>query len=76
MGILRREVAAGHQGYIVYPVIEESKLDQSRYRRFERLKQVFRNLNSICSMAVYPAKKRIGDEILRKNETQILSRQP
>ena len=24
---LRREVAAGHQGYIVYPVIEESKLE-------------------------------------------------
>jgi len=24
---LRREVAAGHQAYIVYPVIEESKLD-------------------------------------------------
>jgi len=27
LGVARREVAAGHQGYVVYPVIEESKLE-------------------------------------------------
>jgi ATP-dependent DNA helicase RecG len=43
---LRREVAAGHQGYIVYPVIEESKLElKAAIDEFERLsKQVFPNL--------------------------------
>jgi ATP-dependent DNA helicase RecG len=35
---LRREVAAGHQGYIVYPVIEESKLDlKAAMEEYERL---------------------------------------
>src|SRR5258708_14953596 len=43
---LRREVAAGHQGYIVYPVIEESKLElKAAIGEFERLsKQVFPKL--------------------------------
>src|SRR5207302_6260365 len=43
---IRREVAAGHQGYIVYPVIEESKLElKAAIDEFERLsKQVFPKL--------------------------------
>ena len=35
---LRREVAAGHQAYIVYPVIEESKLElRAAIKEYERL---------------------------------------
>ena len=43
---LRREVAAGHQGYIVYPVSEESKLElKAAIAEFERLsKQVLPKL--------------------------------
>jgi len=43
---LRREVAAGHQAYIVYPVIEESKLElKAAMEEYERLsKQVFPKL--------------------------------
>ena len=42
---LRREVDAGHQGYVVYPVIEESKLElKAAIEEFEHLsKQVFPN---------------------------------
>src|SRR5258707_12024330 len=37
---LRREVAAGHQAYIVYPVIEESKLElKAAVEEYERLSQ-------------------------------------
>ena len=72
---LRREVAAGHQGYIVYPVIEESKLElKAAMEEYERL-----------SRDVYP-KLRLGllhgrlsseekDDVMqrfRKNEVQIL----
>jgi ATP-dependent DNA helicase RecG len=43
---LRREVAAGRQGYIVYPVIEESKLElKAAIEEFARLsKEVFPKL--------------------------------
>ena len=43
---LRREVAAGHQGYIVYPVIEESKLElKAAMEEYERLsREVFPKL--------------------------------
>src|SRR5438309_2330603 len=43
---LRREVAAGHQGYIVYPVIEESKLElKAAIDEYKRLsKEVFPRL--------------------------------
>src|SRR5215470_1069123 len=43
---LRREVAAGHQAYIVYPVIEESKLElKAAMEEYVRLsKQVFPKL--------------------------------
>ncbi len=39
---LRREVAAGHQGYVVYPVIEESKLElKAATEEYERLSRDF-----------------------------------
>src|SRR5579859_1696000 len=72
---LRREVAAGHQAYIVYPVIEESKLElKAAVEEYERL-----------SHEVFP-KLRLGllhgrlssdekDDVMRrfhKNEIQIL----
>jgi len=72
---LRREVAAGHQGYIVYPVIEESKLElKAAMEEYERL-----------SRDVYP-KLKLGllhgrlsseekDDVMqrfRSNEVQIL----
>jgi len=43
---LRREIGAGHQAYIVYPVIEESKLElKAAMEEYERLsKQVFPKL--------------------------------
>jgi ATP-dependent DNA helicase RecG len=72
---LRREVAAGHQAYIVYPVIEESKLElKAAMDEYERL-----------SRTVFPA-LRVGllhgrlssdekDDIMdkfRRNEIHIL----
>jgi ATP-dependent DNA helicase RecG len=72
---LRREVEAGHQGYIVYPVIEESKLElKAAMEEYERL-----------SRDVFP-KLRVGllhgrmsreekDDVMqrfRRNEVQIL----
>jgi ATP-dependent DNA helicase RecG len=43
---LRREVQAGHQAYVVYPVIEESKLElKAAIEEYGRLsKQIFPNL--------------------------------
>src|SRR5207244_11845830 len=43
---LRREVAAGHQAYVVYPVIEESKLElKAAIEEYERLsKEAFPTL--------------------------------
>src|SRR5579863_3961895 len=43
---LRREAAAGHQGYIVYPVIEESKLElKAAMEEYQRLsKSIFTKL--------------------------------
>src|SRR5256884_8170560 len=72
---LRREAAAGHQAYIVYPVIEESKLElKAAIDEYERL-----------SREVFP-RQRLGllhgrlsseekDEVMQrfhKNEVQIL----
>jgi ATP-dependent DNA helicase RecG len=72
---LRREAVAGYQGYIVYPVIEESKLElKAAMEEYERL-----------SRDVYP-KLKLGllhgrlsseekDDVMqrfRKNEVQIL----
>jgi ATP-dependent DNA helicase RecG len=72
---LRREVEAGHQAYIIYPVIEESKLElKAAIEEYERL-----------STLVFP-KLKVGllhgrlsseekDEVMqrfRRNEAQIL----
>ncbi len=72
---LRREVAAGHQGYIVYPVIEESKLElKAAIEEFERLsKEVFPKLKLGLLHGRLPNEEK--DEVMqrfRKNEVQIL----
>jgi len=44
---LQREVQAGHQGYIVYPVIEESKLElKAAMEEYERLRAMFPEIKS------------------------------
>jgi ATP-dependent DNA helicase RecG len=72
---LRREVAAGHQAYIVYPVIEESKLELKaaidEYERFSR--EVFPKLKLGLLHGRLSSEEK--DEVMqrfRKNEAQIL----
>jgi ATP-dependent DNA helicase RecG len=72
---LRREVAAGHQGYIVYPVIEESKLElKAAIDEYERLsKDVFPKLKLGLLHGRLSSEEK--DEVMqrfRKNEVQIL----
>ena len=72
---LRREVAAGHQGYIVYPVIEESKLElKAAIDEYERLsKQVFPKLKLGLLHGRLSSEEK--DEVMQrfhKNEVQIL----
>jgi ATP-dependent DNA helicase RecG len=72
---LRREVAAGHQAYIVYPVIEESKLElKAAIEEFERLsKEVFPKLKLGLLHGRLSSEEK--DEVMqrfRKNEAQIL----
>ena len=72
---LRREVAAGHQGYIVYPVIEESKLElKAAIEEYECLsKEVFAKLKLGLLHGRLSSEEK--DEVMqrfRKNETQIL----
>src|SRR6267142_5299557 len=72
---LRREVAAGHQGYIVYPVIEESKLElKAAIEEYERLsKEAFPKLKLGLLHGRLSSDEK--DEVMqsfRKNETQIL----
>jgi ATP-dependent DNA helicase RecG len=72
---LRREVAAGHQGYIVYPVIEESKLElKAAIDEFERLsKQVFPTLKlGLLHGRLSSEEKEDVMQRFRKNEAQIL----
>ncbi|HXL22010.1 MAG TPA: ATP-dependent DNA helicase RecG [Candidatus Dormibacteraeota bacterium] len=72
---LRREVAAGHQGYIVYPVIEESKLElKAAIDEFERLsRQVFPNLKlGLLHGRLSSEEKEDVMQRFRKNEVQIL----
>jgi len=72
---LRREVAAGHQAYIVYPVIEESKLElKAAIEEFERLsKQVFPKLKlGLLHGRLSSEEKEAVMQSFRKNETQIL----
>jgi ATP-dependent DNA helicase RecG len=72
---LRREVAAGHQGYIVYPVIEESKLElKAAIEEYERLsKEEFPKLKLGLLHGRLSSDEK--DEVMqsfRKNEAQIL----
>ena len=72
---LGREVAAGHQAYIVYPVIEESKLElKAAMEEFERLsKQVFPKLKlGLLHGRLTSEEKEIVMLKFRLNETQIL----
>ncbi len=72
---LRREVAAGHQAYIVYPVIEESKLElKAAMEEYERLsKQVFPKLRlGLLHGRLSSEEKEAVMQSFRKNETQIL----
>lgn len=72
---LRREVAAGRQGYIVYPVIEESKLElKAAMDEYERLsKEVFPKLTLGLLHGRLSSEGK--DEVMQrfhKNEVQIL----
>src|ERR1700720_3605949 len=72
---LRREVAAGHQGYVVYPVIEESKLElKAATEEYERLsREVFPKLKLGLLHGRLSSDEK--DEVMqrfRKNEVQIL----
>jgi len=72
---LRREVAAGHQAYIVYPVIEESKLElKAAMEEYERLsREVFPNLKlGLLHGRLSSDEKEEVMQRFRKNEAQIL----
>ncbi len=72
---LRKEVAAGHQAYIVYPVIEESKLElKAAIDEYKRLsKEVFPKLKlGLLHGRLSSEEKDAVMESFRKNETQIL----
>src|SRR5216684_3272582 len=72
---LRREVQAGHQGYIVYPVIEESKLElKAAMEEYERLsKEVFPRLKlGLLHGRLSSDEKEEVMQRFRKNEAQIL----
>ena len=72
---LRREVTAGHQAYIVYPVIEESKLElKAAMEEYERLsKQVFPKLKlGLLHGRLSSEEKEIVMLKFRLNEIQIL----
>src|SRR6184192_1185973 len=72
---LRREVTAGHQGYVVYPVIEESKLElKAAMEEYERLsREVFPKLKLGLLHGRLSSEEK--DEVMQrfhKNEVQIL----
>ena len=72
---LRREVAAGHQGYVVYPVIEESKLElRAAMEEYERLsREVFPKLKlGLLHGRLSSEEKEEVMQRFRKNEAQIL----
>jgi ATP-dependent DNA helicase RecG len=72
---LRREVAAGHQGYVVYPVIEESKLElKAAVEEYERLsREVFPKLKlGLLHGRLSSEEKEEVMQRFRKNEAQIL----
>jgi ATP-dependent DNA helicase RecG len=72
---LRREVEAGHQGYIVYPVIEESKLElKAAMDEYERLsRDVFPKLKvGLLHGRMSSEEKDDVMQRFRRNEVQIL----
>jgi len=72
---LRREVQAGHQAYIVYPVIEESKLElKAALEEYDRLsKTVFPNLRvGLLHGRLSSEEKEEVMQRFRRNEVQIL----
>jgi ATP-dependent DNA helicase RecG len=72
---LRREVEAGHQGYIVYPVIEESKLElKAAMEEYERLSRgVFPKLKvGLLHGRMSSEEKDDVMQRFRRNEVQIL----
>jgi ATP-dependent DNA helicase RecG len=72
---LRREIAAGRQGYIVYPVIEESKLElKAAMEEYQRLsKDVFPKLKlGLLHGRLSSEEKDAVMQAFRNNETQIL----
>jgi ATP-dependent DNA helicase RecG len=72
---LRREVATGHQGYIVYPVIEESKLElKAAMEEYERLsRDVFPKLKvGLLHGRMSSEEKDDVMQRFRRNEVQIL----
>jgi len=72
---LRREVAVGHQAYIVYPVIEESKLElKAAMEEYERLsREVFPKLQlGLLHGRLSSDEKEEVMQRFRKNEAQIL----
>lgn len=72
---LRREVGAGHQGYVIYPVIEESKLElKAAMEEYERLSQmVFPKLKvGLLHGRLSSEEKEDVMQRFRRNEIQIL----
>ncbi|GAC1626186.1 MAG: hypothetical protein NVS9B13_22240 [Candidatus Acidiferrum sp.] len=72
---LRREVQAGRQGYIVYPVIEESKLElKAAMKEYQRLsKDVFPKLCvGLLHGRLSSEEKEDVMQRFRRNEVQIL----
>ncbi len=72
---LRREVKAGHQAYVVYPVIEESKLElKAAMEEYARLsKEVFPKLElGLLHGRLSSEEKEDAMQRFRKNEIQIL----
>jgi ATP-dependent DNA helicase RecG len=74
-GSLRREIEAGHQAYIVYPVIEESKLElKAAMEEYEKLqKDVFPKFRlGLLHGRLSSEEKDDVMQRFRKNEIQIL----
>jgi ATP-dependent DNA helicase RecG len=74
-GGVRREVEAGHQAYIVYPVIEESKLElKAAIEEYERLsREVFPKYKlGLLHGRLSSEEKEEVMQRFRKNEVQIL----
>jgi len=72
---LRREIAAGRQGYIVYPVIEESKLElKAAMEEYERLsREVFPKLKlGLLHGRLSSEEKDAVMQAFRNSETHIL----